>query len=456
MIQKMAMLNVLVVLLSAGCTAAPSSDVPGKGVMRDGVYNVKDFGAKADGKSDDTAVIQKAIDKAAVKGGTVLLPAGFYLVKGGIKVKPGVAVTGSLVSPIYPVPDYNDKELLKSEVTKLPKGTPAYFGAMKGTVVLAVGGRDKEDAPPLFELSGSGTIKGLSIYYPDQKWDDIHPYPWSIQISIGDDNTVQDVVLVNSYNGIRVGPQGNARHNIRNVIGCVLKRGIYVDWCVDIGRIENVHWHSAFWALPEINGNNEGVFKYMVENLEAFVFARTDWEYVTNCFVFPAHIGYRFIESEKGSPNGQLSGCAADATHIAVQVDSIQHMGLLITNGQFVSFYGVNPAGLIVNEKVRGQVRMVNCNYWGAFENIATIKSDDVYVGFSDCYFSNWGIKKADAAAIHAEKGRLQVNNCTFNDDSPSIHVGKDVKHAVLKGNNGPAASKITDMSGKAVIGDNE
>lgn len=315
MIQKMALVNVLVVLLSVGCTAGLHAGAPDRSMVGNGAYNVKDFGAKIDGKSDDTA---------AIKGGSVFLPTGFYLVEGSIKVRPGVAVTGSLVSPTYPVCDYNDKELLKSEVSNLPKGTPPFFGVMKGTVILAVAGRDKEDAPPLFELNGSGTIKGLSIYYPHQKWDDIHSYPWSIQINTGDDNTVEDVVLVNSYNGIRVGPFGNARHNIRNVIGCVLKRGIYVDWCVDIGRIENVHWHSAFWALPEINGNGEGVFKYMAENLEAFVFARSDWEYVTNCFVFPAHIGYRFIESEKGSPNGQLSGCAADATHIAVQVDSIQ------------------------------------------------------------------------------------------------------------------------------------
>ena len=42
--------------------------------------NVRDTGAKGDGQADDTAAIQKAIDKVAGKGGTVLVPNGIYMV----------------------------------------------------------------------------------------------------------------------------------------------------------------------------------------------------------------------------------------------------------------------------------------------------------------------------------------------------------------------------------------
>jgi polygalacturonase len=44
------------------------------------VINAKDEGAKGDGRSDDTAPIQSAIDQAARTGGTVLLPSGTYMV----------------------------------------------------------------------------------------------------------------------------------------------------------------------------------------------------------------------------------------------------------------------------------------------------------------------------------------------------------------------------------------
>ena len=44
------------------------------------VYDVRTFGAAGDGKTKDTAAIQKAIDAAAAAGGgEVLLPAGTYL-----------------------------------------------------------------------------------------------------------------------------------------------------------------------------------------------------------------------------------------------------------------------------------------------------------------------------------------------------------------------------------------
>ena len=55
-----------------GCDVKPTSSL---------VVNVKDRGAKGDGKSDDTKSIQKAIDEVAGSGGTVYVPAGTYMVQ---------------------------------------------------------------------------------------------------------------------------------------------------------------------------------------------------------------------------------------------------------------------------------------------------------------------------------------------------------------------------------------
>lgn len=47
-------------------------------------FNVKKYGAKGDGLTDDTQAIQKAINAAAEKGGTVFFPKGVYNIAGPI------------------------------------------------------------------------------------------------------------------------------------------------------------------------------------------------------------------------------------------------------------------------------------------------------------------------------------------------------------------------------------
>lgn len=49
-----------------------------------GYVNVKDYGAKGDGKADDTRAIQAASRRAAAAHGTVLIPSGTYLVSSPI------------------------------------------------------------------------------------------------------------------------------------------------------------------------------------------------------------------------------------------------------------------------------------------------------------------------------------------------------------------------------------
>ena len=59
----------------------------------DNVFNIIDFGAAADEKTDCTKPIQEAIDKAAKVKGAVVIPPGKYMC-GYIKMKPGVNLIG--------------------------------------------------------------------------------------------------------------------------------------------------------------------------------------------------------------------------------------------------------------------------------------------------------------------------------------------------------------------------
>ena len=57
-------------------------------------FNARDYGARGDGRTKDTAAIQKAIDACTqAGGGTVQLPAGTYL-SGSIYLKDNVGNRG--------------------------------------------------------------------------------------------------------------------------------------------------------------------------------------------------------------------------------------------------------------------------------------------------------------------------------------------------------------------------
>lgn len=298
------------------------------------VLNVRDFGAKGDGVTDDTTAFQQALDAAAKAGGGVVnAPRGHYRFAGHLRIPPAVTLKGIWES----VPAHNG-----IRDAGLPKPTD------DGTTFLVTENAGKEDGPAFITLSHNSTLKGVVIYYPQQKVDDVpDPYPWAIALR-GKNPAVLAVELLNPYNGIDA--TRNERHLIRDVQGQPLRRGILVDQIYDIGRIENVHFNPWWSMKPKL-------FQWQMENGEAFIFGRSDWQYVFNTFCFGYNIGYRFLKSAAGVCNGNFLGLGADDCYTAVVVDESAPYGLLITNGEFVSFHGPDPTMVAVSGTHTGSVR---------------------------------------------------------------------------------------------------
>ena len=79
-------------MIGVKANATPNENDDNKILPGADTYNISDFEAKGDGKTLDTAAIQKAIDKCfANKGGTVLIPAGDFLC-GTIELKSNVTL----------------------------------------------------------------------------------------------------------------------------------------------------------------------------------------------------------------------------------------------------------------------------------------------------------------------------------------------------------------------------
>ena len=117
-------------------------------------FNVRDFGATGDGKTFDTAAIQKALDACKAAGGTVEFPAGTYLSqpltlhgKTTIQLDAGATLQAST----------NQMDFMK---------TPGDWLKAKssGDFIPLIGGKDLTD----ITFTGSGTIDGVgAAWWPE-------------------------------------------------------------------------------------------------------------------------------------------------------------------------------------------------------------------------------------------------------------------------------------------------
>jgi hypothetical protein len=392
--------------------------------------------AFGDGSADATGPIQRLLDSKALTGGEVSLPSGQYLLKGTLSIPSGVTLRGSWDEPHH------------GEVWD------------KGSTLLITAGRGQENGAAAIELKADAAVAGFTMLWPDQTPKAITPYPWAI-LGHGRHGSVENVTFVNAYQGIKMGDPDGSLHLIRNVFGCVLRRGIMIDNTHDIGRLENVHFNPTYWLESHSCslGNNEqdpaqqkSVYDFITRNLEAFTFAHSDWEYVTNTFVWGAKSGYLFSESPAGRCNGQFLGIGADFCRVCVRIDRILGIGLQITNGEFTAFAGDPDSAIVTSPQADGAVQFVNCNFWGVKNHVAWMRGSTA-VTLADCHICD----QLEAGAVLAENGRLIVHGCTFDQSCPAVILKTGVSAAILAENLQPGGFQVENGIGaKAVIGLNQ
>ena len=263
----------------------------------------------------------------------------------------------------------------------------------------------------------------------------------------GKNPAVLAVELLNPYNGIDA--TQNERHLIRDVQGQPLRRGIFVDAIYDIGRIENVHFNPWWSMKPKL-------FEWQQEHGEAFIFGTSDWQYVFNTFCFGYNVGYKFIKTKAGDCNGNFLGIGADDCFTALVVEQSAPIGLLISNGEFVSFHGPGS-----DDGARGHEQ----HRQRAFRELAPSGGRAIRSRRSPAK-ARWvsaiapscnGIgNKEGRHAIQVEGGSVIVRGCEFRADRPQIELGTSVRRAVITDNLLNRTSRISNESaGKVILSNN-
>ncbi|RXK61668.1 glycoside hydrolase [Lacibacter luteus] len=145
-------------LLAANANASPVAEEKEDHLQGAKIYNVRDFGAKGDGKTLNTKSIQAAIDQCyADKGGTVLIPAGDFL-SGTLELKSNVTLHIAASGKLLGSP--------KREDYTAGKGVPSGNGNI--VFLFAVNAHH-------LSIEGKGTIDGNGLAFYNGKGDNTGP-----------------------------------------------------------------------------------------------------------------------------------------------------------------------------------------------------------------------------------------------------------------------------------------
>lgn len=376
-------------------------------------WDAAQLGVLADEKTDVTDALQALLDRAGASGGGVVeLTSGRYRINGNLSIPAGVTLQGTYRVP----PTIQRKDQ-----------------AVNGTVLLAFAGKGKPDEKAFITLAGDDAVlAGVIVIYPEWSQETVPPIPYPPCIASTDTNNagVLNCCLLNPYEGIRL--VRAHRHLLRDVTGYPIWRGLFVDQCYDIGRVENFH----YWPFGVTYQPQDPYCEWINQNGIAFEFARTDWEYVSNTFCFGYGVGYRFSACDHGAANGNFLGLGADSCRRAVLVEQSQEPGLLITNGEFVGRWASQDSVCLeIKKGNRGKVSLSNCSFWGPIETCVRSSSASGQFTASACHFVNWDAAGENAPAIRIEAGKAIISACTFMQAGVHVEAVPEAKSVLVTSN---------------------
>jgi len=455
-------------------------------------FPVTAFGAQAVQGFDNREAFQTAINSAyAAGGGVVFIPAGNYEFR---STKSNTTIVRTRLKD----GSETQKEFDYEYVLTLPPGVQlrgdlAGSKPIGGTVLEVRAGKDSPNydrkieswwndsqdnnalhssytsiTDRFIEMNSGTGVTNLSIWYPEQDINNVHKYPWTLFQKSGDSATIENVILVNSYNGFYSAP--SELHYILNSYITALNTGIELHVCTDIGRIENVRIDPRYWAESGLPGSPslETISKYTKANSTAFQMHRSDWEYVSYLHVTDYKIGM-WIGKEPGfsnTPNAQFYEIDIKNCTTGVYIEDVNPYGLLISNSSIkgdtavyfhndfctsVQFNGVKFSGPVVSDGKSGVISFENCIFEKSSDNALRINSgnvlltqnefkksgDNVYLGVNVCSFkslNNRGLNlKNNSALANIE---IQNDNEKIIDPIPQKIKTDIAVHPKPKSNN--------------------
>lgn len=345
------------------------------------LVNVLDRGAVGDGRADNTAAFQKALDEAGrAGGGTVYVPGGLYRFEGCLSVPAGVELRGAFDGPHHTIAG--------------------------GVTLLPVAGRDRPDDPPFVTLAGRCGIRGLTVWYPQQDLLAPRPYPWTVRVA-GAGCWAKDLCLGNPWQGVDA-PTGD-RLLLRCVAGGPLRTGLRIgpgDSVIDSCHF-NPHFamrqHASYPSAttrPATPAERDRCWRFQATHVDGFVFLPGSRSLQVDNFVFAARTGLLFADGAADATTAaRVINHGSDAALCGVAIDSPGAADIELVNAE-VSCWG---AGLAVGESFRGTLRTFGTLLWGMTGPTAAV------AGRGDVLLQSWHSTQRDVRVAGPSRVRLEA-----------------------------------------------
>ncbi|MDR0572743.1 MAG: glycoside hydrolase family 55 protein [Tannerella sp.] len=439
-------------------------------VISDFVVTDPEFGAKAEPGFDNRAAFQAAIDAAYNNGGGVVyIPAGNYEFRS--------AQTGSIDVRVREGSTETNKNFNYEYVLQLPQSVQLrgdwadpelHDGKVLGTILEVRVGKDSDNydgtveswwndpqadnmlhttytsiADRFIDMREGTGVTNLSIWYPEQDIKDIKPYPWSLYQATGNSATIENITLVNAYNGFYSAP--SELHYVLDCYITALNTGLEVHVCTDIGRIENVKIAPEYWVNSGLPGSPslEEVSAYTRANGTGFQMHRSDWEYVSYLYISGYKTGM-WIGREPGftdAPNAQFYEIHIENCGVGLYVQDVNPYGLLFSNSAF----GANEDGLAAYfyNYFSSSVQFNGVDFYGSVVS----DGNDGVISFENCTFD-----RHKEYALRINSGNALLTQSEFKQPADHVYLNKDVSSLKSMNSGYNRALKIENNSRHAKI----
>ena len=335
--------------------------------------NARDHGAVGDGKADDTAAIQAALD-AAGETRVVELDPGNYRITAALNVPQGVTLRG-------PAPRWEDSS---------------------ATIIV------EDEGFSAVKLNHSSNVRGLAFAYPNNR-DNENPkeYPPTILL-VGINPSVEQVRFDSAWVGIAPPPEGanTGQSLFRDITGFVHKTGIRLDGIKDIARIEDVHWF--------VGNSGSGFFR---RERVGFEFGAVDGVIMSGCFMIG---GKTFFHQQAKNGKGEkvhslahhVTQCWTEAVRYGFLIEGT--CGLVLSDTQM---YVSHPDGVGI------AMRMPHLYYHSVVSN-TQVRCDNGH---------GTGVEYAPTA--DHPRNHFMLSHCEIVEATTGVRLGENARRVWLTEN---------------------